>query len=52
MKYGSRLVVSSGEGSFCAYFIEWIGSSDKMKCLNKLGKIVILSQHDVLEIFV
>lgn len=52
MKEGSRLVVSTGEGQFSCYFLNWIGNTTKIKAINKFGGIVTVDQCDVLEFFI
>lgn len=51
MKYGTKVVVGNGSGTFCAWFLEWIDEVH-MKCVNKFGGICIVDQADIEQVFV
>ena len=52
MKYGSKLLVANGSGSFSCWFLSWIGASDKMYCLSRFGAQIIVDSKDVEQFFV
>lgn len=51
MKQGSKLVVSNGQGTFIAYFLEWLDDTH-IKALNRFGGLCVVDQADVEEFFV
>jgi len=51
MRQGSVLIVSSGMGTYKCFFLEWIDCA-KMRCINRLGREIVVSQFDVIEMFI
>ena len=51
MKEGTKLVVSSGQGSFVAFFLSWADDT-YINAINRFGGLLIINQNDVEEFFV
>lgn len=51
MKNGTKLIVSSGQGNFTAFFLEWLDDTH-IKSINRFGGIVIIEQSSIEEFFV
>lgn len=51
MKNGTKLIVSNGQGTYTAFFIEWLDDTH-IKAINRFGGIVIIDQSSVEDFFV
>lgn len=51
MRNGTKMIVSSGCGSYVAYFLEWLDDTH-IKALNRFGGFCVVDQADIEQFFV
>lgn len=51
MREGTKMIVSTGQGTFTAYFVSW-KDDNHIIAITRFGGEVVISQHSVLEFFV
>jgi hypothetical protein len=52
MKHGSLLIVSSGMSEFRCWFLAYADEQDKLVCMNRMGRQIVISMCDIVEFYV